>query len=33
MPQMNGIELSQKIVEIDQNKVCFMPAAEVNIER
>jgi CheY-like chemotaxis protein len=33
MPQMNGLELSQKIVEIDQNiKVCFMPAAEVNIE-
>ena len=33
MPQMNGIELSQKIVEIDANiKVCFMSAAEVNIE-
>ena len=33
MPQMNGIELSQKIVEIDPNiKVCFMSAAEVNIE-
>ena len=33
MPQMNGIELSQKIVEIDPNiKVCFMSAAEINIE-
>jgi two-component SAPR family response regulator len=33
MPRMNGFELSQKIVEIDVNiRVCFMSAAEVNIE-
>ena len=33
MPQMNGLELSQRIVGIDANiKVCFMSAAEVNIE-
>ena len=33
MPHMNGLELSQKIVGIDANiKVCFMSAAEVNIE-
>jgi len=33
MPKINGLELSQKIVEIDPNiRVCFMSAAEVNIE-
>jgi hypothetical protein len=30
---MNGFELCEKIVEIDVNiRVCFMSAAEVNIE-
>ena len=33
MPKMNGLELYQKIVEIDANiRVCFMSAAEANIE-
>jgi CheY-like chemotaxis protein len=33
MPGMNGLELYQKIVEVDPNiRVCFMSAAEVNIE-
>jgi CheY-like chemotaxis protein len=33
MSKMNGLELYQKIVEIDANiRVCFMSAAEVNIE-
>jgi CheY-like chemotaxis protein len=33
MPNMNGLELSQKILELDANiRVCFMSAAEVNIE-
>jgi CheY-like chemotaxis protein len=33
MPRINGLELSQKIVEIDPNiRVCFMSAAEVNID-
>jgi DNA-binding NtrC family response regulator len=33
MLHMNGFELYQKIVEIDANiRVCFMSAAEVNIE-
>jgi CheY-like chemotaxis protein len=33
MPKMNGLELYQKIVDIDPNiRVCFMSAAEVNIE-
>jgi CheY-like chemotaxis protein len=33
MPKMNGLELYQKIVELDPNiRVCFMSAAEVNIE-
>ena len=33
MPHMNGLELYQKIVDIDPNiRVCFMSAAEVNIE-
>ncbi|HYZ51338.1 MAG TPA: response regulator, partial [Nitrososphaeraceae archaeon] len=32
MPRMNGLELYQKIVEIDSDiGVCFMSAAEVNI--
>ena len=32
MPHMNGLELYQKIVEIDADiGVCFMSAAEVNI--
>jgi two-component SAPR family response regulator len=33
MPHINGFELCEKIVEIDVNiRVCFMSAAEVNIE-
>jgi CheY-like chemotaxis protein len=33
MPTMNGLELYQKIVEIDPNiRVCFMSSAEINIE-
>ena len=33
MPRINGFELCQKIVEKDLDiKVCFMSAAEVNIE-
>jgi two-component SAPR family response regulator len=33
MPHMNGIELCQKILEIDANiRVCFISAADVNIE-
>ena len=33
MPQMSGLDFSQKIVGIDANiKVCFISAAEVNIE-
>ena len=33
MPKMNGLELYQKIIEIDRDiRVCFMSAAEVNIE-
>jgi CheY-like chemotaxis protein len=33
MPNMNGFELSQKILEIDANvRVCFMSAVDVNIE-
>ena len=33
MPYMNGLELYQKIVEIDPNiRVCFISAAEMNIE-
>jgi two-component SAPR family response regulator len=33
MPKMNGLELYQKIVEIDANiRVSFMSAAEANIE-
>jgi response regulator RpfG family c-di-GMP phosphodiesterase len=33
MPHINGFELCEKIIEIDVNiRVCFMSAAEVNIE-
>jgi CheY-like chemotaxis protein len=33
MPYMNGFQLSEKILELDVNlRVCFMSAAEVNIE-
>lgn len=33
MPEMNGFELSAKILEIDADpKICFMSAAEVNFE-
>jgi CheY-like chemotaxis protein len=33
MPQINGFQLSEKILELDVNlRVCFMSAAEVNIE-
>jgi CheY-like chemotaxis protein len=33
MPQMNGFELCQKILELDANvRVCFISAAEVNIQ-
>jgi DNA-binding response OmpR family regulator len=33
MPQMDGIELSNKILELDANvKICFITAGEANIE-
>ena len=33
MPNMNGFELCDKIVEVDANiRICFISAAEVNIE-
>ena len=33
MPKMNGLELYEKIVEIDPNiRVCFMSSAEIKIE-
>ena len=33
LPQMNGFELCQRILELDANvKVCFISAAEVNIQ-
>ena len=33
MPKMNGLQLYQKIVEIDPNiGICFMSSAEINIE-
>jgi response regulator RpfG family c-di-GMP phosphodiesterase len=33
MPQMNGFELCQKILELDSDiRVCFVSAAKVNIE-
>ena len=33
MPKMNGLEIYQKIIEIDPDiRVCFMSAAEINIE-
>ena len=32
MPDMNGFELCEKIIELDVNiRVCFMSALEVNI--
>ena len=33
MPQINGFELCEKILELDVNiKVCFMSSADVNVE-
>jgi DNA-binding response OmpR family regulator len=33
MPQMNGIELSRQILELDANvKICFITAGEANVE-
>jgi CheY-like chemotaxis protein len=33
MPNMNGFELCEKILELDANiRVCFMSALEVNIQ-
>jgi DNA-binding response OmpR family regulator len=33
MPDMNGFQLCQKILELDVNiRVCFVSAGEVNIE-
>jgi two-component SAPR family response regulator len=33
MPDMNGFELSQKILELDVNiRICFISSADVNIE-
>jgi two-component SAPR family response regulator len=33
MPKMDGIELSNKILELDANvKICFITAGEANIE-
>jgi response regulator RpfG family c-di-GMP phosphodiesterase len=33
MPHMNGFEMCQKVLELDADiRVCFMSAAEVNIE-
>jgi FixJ family two-component response regulator len=33
MPDMNGFELSQKILELDANiRLCFMSAAELNVQ-
>jgi DNA-binding response OmpR family regulator len=33
MPNMNGFQLCQKILELDVNiRVCFVSAGEVNIE-
>ena len=33
MPDINGFELSQKILELDLNiRVCFVSAAELNIQ-
>jgi response regulator RpfG family c-di-GMP phosphodiesterase len=33
MPQMDGIELSNKILELDANvKICLVTAGEANIE-
>jgi response regulator of citrate/malate metabolism len=33
MPDVNGFELSQKILELDANiRVCFISAAELNVQ-
>jgi len=33
MPDMNGFELSQKILDLDANvRVCFISAAELNVQ-
>jgi CheY-like chemotaxis protein len=33
MPDMNGFELCEKILELDANiRVCFMSAAELNVQ-
>jgi CheY-like chemotaxis protein len=33
MPDMNGFQLCEKILEVDANiRVCFMSAAEINLE-
>jgi response regulator of citrate/malate metabolism len=33
MPDMNGFQLCEKILEVDVNiRVCFMSAAEINLE-
>jgi DNA-binding response OmpR family regulator len=33
LPDMNGFELSQRVIELDVNiRVCFITAGEVNIE-
>jgi CheY-like chemotaxis protein len=33
MPDMNGFQLCEKILEVDPNlRVCFMSAAEINLE-
>ena len=33
MPQMNGIELTRQILELDTNvRICFITAGEINIE-
>jgi DNA-binding response OmpR family regulator len=33
MPDMNGFELSQKILQLDANvRVCFISAVDINIE-
>jgi len=33
MPEINGIELSRQLLELDSNvKICFITAGEANIE-
>ena len=33
MPHMHGLELCEKVLELDVNiRVCFMSAADVNVE-